>query len=131
MERLDHSRIKDFRQFKKEIRGSKEYLVVGIDIAKESHSAFLGTATGKSLMRRLVFENTASGFEKLLTQVEAVRVQNGLTNVVFGLEPTACYHKPLAEYLIKDQQRLVYVSGEAVKKNRVLLDGRCSRVSLG
>jgi hypothetical protein len=27
-------RLKAFRQFKKEIRGSKEYLIVGIDVAK-------------------------------------------------------------------------------------------------
>jgi transposase len=124
MERLDCNRIRDFRQFKKEIRGSQEYLIVGIDIAKENHNAFMGSAAGKSLLRRLVFENNAEGFEKLKVQTEAIRVQNGLSKVVFGLEPTACYHKPLAEYLLQNQQRLVYVSGEAIKKNRVLLDGR-------
>jgi len=124
MEGFDCNRIRDFRQFKKEIRGSKEYLIVGIDIAKENHNAFMGSATGKTLLKRLVFENSAAGFEKLKVQAESIRVQNGLTKVVFGLEPTACYHKPLAESLINDQQKLVYVSGEAVKKNRVLLDGR-------
>jgi len=124
MERLNCSRIQDFRQFKKEIRGSQEYLIVGIDIAKENHNAFMGSAAGKSLLRRLVFENSAEGFKKLKIQAESIRVQNGLTKVVFGLEPTACYHKPLAEYLINDQQRLVYVSGEVTKKNRTSLDGR-------
>jgi transposase len=124
MERLDCSRIKDFRQFKRDIRGSKEYLIVGIDIAKENHNAFMGSATGKTLLKRLVFENSAAGFEKLKVQAESIRVQNGLSKVVFGLEPTACYHKPLAEYLINDQQRLVYVSGEVTKKNRTSLDGR-------
>lgn len=124
MEGLDDSRIKDFRQFKKEIRGSKEYLIVGIDIAKENHNAFMGSATGKTLLKRLVFENNTGGFEKLKVQTEAIRVQNGLSKVVFGLEPTACYHKPLAEYLINDQQKLVYVSGEVTKKNRTSLDGR-------
>jgi len=124
MERFDCNRIREFRQFKKEIRGSKEYLIVGIDIAKEKHNAFMGSATGKTLFKRLVFENNTGGFEKLKVQTELVRVQNGLSKVVFGLEPTACYHKPLAEYLLKDQQRLVYVSGEATKRNRTSLDGR-------
>ena len=51
MDRNDDSRLKEFRQLKNEIRGSKEYLVVGIDIAKEKHHAFFGTATGKTLLR--------------------------------------------------------------------------------
>jgi len=31
---------------KKEIRGSKDHLIVGIDVAKDKHHAFFGTATG-------------------------------------------------------------------------------------
>jgi len=53
---VDHSRLEEFRQFRKEVRGSTEYLLVGIDVAKDKHYAFFGTATGKSLFRRLVFE---------------------------------------------------------------------------
>jgi hypothetical protein len=33
------SRLEDFRQLKKEIRGSKDHLIVGIDIAKEAGHA--------------------------------------------------------------------------------------------
>lgn len=117
-------RLEEFRQFKKEIRGSKEYLIVGIDVAKEKHHAFFGTATGKTLLRRLVFDNTIEGFEKLLTQVGSIQVVQDLPKVVFGLEPTANYHKPLGEYLIKCGERVVLVSGVAVKRNRELLDGR-------
>ena len=56
------SRIKEFHQIRKEIRGSEKYLFVGIDIGKETHYAFYGTATGKTLKRRLVFRNDFSGF---------------------------------------------------------------------
>ncbi len=48
----------------------------------------------------------------------------GLTDLVFGMEPTADYHKPLGEYLIEHGQHVVLVAGTAVKKNRELLDGR-------
>ena len=48
----------------------------------------------------------------------------GLPKVVFGLEPTANYHKPLGEHLIKCGRMVVLVSGVAVKRNRELLDGR-------
>jgi hypothetical protein len=54
---VDSIRLNEFRQLKKEIRGSKKHLIVGIDVAKESHKAFFGTATGETLLRRLVFEN--------------------------------------------------------------------------
>jgi len=124
MDVKESNRLKEFRQLKKEIRGSKEHLIVGIDVAKNKHHAFFGTATGKVLLRRLVFENDLDGFERLLTHMEALQVQYSLCKVVFGLEPTANYHKPLAEYLIKGGHMVVLVSGVAVSNNRELLDGR-------
>jgi len=124
MNKAEDTRLAEFRQLKKEIRGSEEYLIVGIDIAKDKHKAFFGTATGKTLLKRLVFENTSEGFKRLLTQTEALKVQQGLTKTVFGLEPTANYHKPLGEFLIKGGHQVVLVSAVAVNKNRELLDGR-------
>ena len=124
MDVVDRIRIAEFRQLKKEIRGSQEHLIVGIDVAKKNHNAFFGTANGKTLLKRLVFENTHEGFDKLLTYTEAVKVKNALDKAVFGLEPTANYHKPLAEYLVERDFTLVLVSGKAVKNNREMLDGR-------
>ena len=72
MDKNDDSRLKEFRQLKHEIRGSTQYLVVGIDIAKDRHHAFFGTATGKTLLRGLVFDNTREGFDKLLLQAETL-----------------------------------------------------------
>jgi hypothetical protein len=40
MREVDGIRLEEFRRFKEEIRGSEEYLIVGIDIAKEKHIAF-------------------------------------------------------------------------------------------
>jgi transposase len=120
----DRSRLEEFRQLKKEIRGSERHLIVGIDIAKDRHHAFLGTAAGKTLLKRLVFENNHDGFEKLLRYVEAEKTQNALESVVFGLEPTANYHKPLAHHLIKLSLTVVLVSPQTVKNNRQMLDGR-------
>jgi transposase len=124
MNETDRIRLEAFRQLKKEVRGSEEYLVVGIDVAKDKHHAFFGTAMGKTLLRRLVFDNNIAGFERLLDQVRALKVQQGLKKVVFGLEPTANYHKPLGEHLIQCGHQVVLVSGVAVKHNRSLLDGR-------
>jgi transposase len=120
----DTIRREQFCQIKTEIRGSADYLVVGIDVAKHSHHAFMGTATGKSLLRKLIFENNLEGFGKLLERSEAIKNQNALCKVVFGLEPTGNYHKPLAAHLIGCGCHVVLVSGKAVKNNRELLDGR-------
>jgi len=38
------------------------------------------------------------------------------------MEPTADYHKALAEYLIRIGHAVVLIAGTAVKKNRELLD---------
>jgi transposase len=124
MDERNRIRLEQFRQLRKDVRGSSEYLIVGIDVAKDEHHAFLGTATGKTLFRRLIFENTMSGFEKLLDYAETIKEEQTLEKVVFGLEPTGNYHKPLAEYLIKCGYNVVLVSGVAVVRNRELLDGR-------
>jgi transposase len=124
MNEVDRIRLAQFRQFRKEIRGSREYLLVGIDVAKEKHYAFFGTATGKTLWRRLIFENNLEGFRKLLVQAEALKVQEGLSKVVFGVEPTGNYHKPLGEHLMKCGRQVVLISGVAAHENRKTLDGR-------
>jgi transposase len=124
MNDLEDSRLVAFRQMKQEIRGSDRHLLIGIDVAKNKHNAFFGTATGKALLRRLVFENNVEGFERLILHEEAIRVENDLEKVVYGMEPTADYHKPLGEYLIKNGREVVLVSGVAVNRNRELLDGR-------
>lgn len=120
----DTSRIKRFRQFKNEIRGSERSLIVGLDIGKSMHYAFLGTATGKTVKRGLRVENSASGFEHLLTSTQFYMDRDGFKDLVFGLEPTGVYHKPLAEFLITHDHLVVYVTNAAIKNNRALLDGR-------
>ena len=124
MNYVNDSRLKKFQQLRNEIRGSTEYLVVGLDIAKEKHNAFFGTATGRTLHRGMFFDNTLEGFHRLLTQVEAVKTQYALSKEVFGMEPTANYHKPLVEHLIGRGHMVVLVFPASAAKNRELLDGR-------
>jgi len=118
------TRREQFCQIQSEITGSGQYLVVGIDVAKDKHHAFMGTAAGKTLLKKLIFENDLDGFGKLLQRCEAARVQNGLAKIVLGLEPTGNYHKPLANHLIENGCQVVLVTGKAVKDNRRQLDGR-------
>ena len=120
----DVDRFIQFSQFRNQIRGSQTHLIVGIDIAKDKHHAFFGTANGKTLWRRLIFSNDLIGYTRLIEQAQVISSQYQLGEVVFGLEPTSNYHKPLAYWLIKQEYLVVMVAGKAVKDNRELLDGR-------
>ena len=75
MDEDNRNRLEEFRQLRQEVRHLEEYLIVGMDIAKDRHYAFLGTATGKTLLGRLVFSNDHEGFRKLLDHTEAFRVE--------------------------------------------------------
>jgi transposase len=118
------SRHEHFCQLRSTIRNSNNHLIVGIDIAKDKHHAFFGTPKGQSLLRRLIFTNDADGYRRLVEQVEALICQHQLEQVVFGMEPTGNYHKPLADWLIGKGYDVVLVGGKAVRDNRQLLDGR-------
>jgi len=120
----DVARFTQFCKLRNEIRGSGKYLIVGIDIAKDKHHAFFGTPNGKVLWRRLIFTNDIVGYNRLVEQVNTPTHQHQLQHVVFGLEPTSNYHKPLAHWLTQNDYLVVLVAGKAVKDNRELIDGR-------
>ena len=124
------NRLQWFRQFKAQFkgqgRGDSKILIIGIDVAKDRHHAFFGTAAGRTLHRRLIFENTSQGFGELLFYIHRYLDADDepLSDVVIGVEPTSVYHKPLCEYLISRGYAVVYVTNNAIKNNRALLDGR-------
>jgi transposase len=117
------NRLQWFRQFTRTVSGSNNILIVGVDIAKNKHHAFLGTPDGRTILRRLIFENSLAGFETLLFHANNY-LEGDLEDIVFGVEPTSVYHKPLAEFLITMGYMVVYVTNNAIKKNRALIDGR-------
>ncbi|QTA77814.1 Transposase, IS116/IS110/IS902 family [Desulfonema limicola] len=113
-----------FQDIKSEIRGSEKYLIVGIDVGKLSHAAFFCLPNGKVILKRFPFQNSREGFTKIVNKIEAAKARYKPENVVIGVEPTASYHKPLAQFLAGSSFHVVLVAGNAVKKNRELLDNR-------
>jgi transposase len=124
MNTVDNIRLEEYRQIKKEIRGSKEYLIAGIDVAKSKNYAFWGDARGKTILKRLIFENNLEGFNKLRVYEDSLKARHGFQKMVYGLEATGNYHKPLGEHLIKCARNVVLVPGIAVKNNRKMMTGR-------
>ena len=85
MNETQSNRVDEFRQLKSQIRGAREYLIVGLDIAKRKHHGFLGDANGKTILKGLIVENSAEGFGHLLSQVCFYMQRDGFRRVVFGL----------------------------------------------
>ncbi len=56
-------------------------VILGLDIAKDKHVAFMGTARGKTLRRRVICKNDISGFNNLLEEPIAVQKQHGLNKM--------------------------------------------------
>lgn len=52
------------------MRGLRDYLLAGIHVATERRHAAFGTATGKPLLKRLIFDNHRPGFEQLIERCE-------------------------------------------------------------
>ena len=67
---------------------------------------------------------TIAGFKQLITRASQLQVEHGLGRVVYGLEPTGNYHKPLSNWLLEQDQMLVLVSSKSISDNRQTLDGR-------
>jgi transposase len=118
------TRYAEFCQFRDSVRGSDHHLIIGIDVAKDRHHAFFGTATGKSLLRRLIFDNNRAGFESLTDRARQLMATHSCSHAVYGLEPTGNYHKPLASWLLEHGHMLVLVTNKAIADNRESLDGR-------
>ena len=100
----DIARFKLFCQLRRQIRGSDDHLIVGIDIAKDKHHAFFGTARGRSLWRRLIFTNDRIGFRRLVEQVDTLKAQHRPGQG--GLRPGAYRQLPQAADPLANRQML-------------------------
>ena len=107
-----------------ENRRSDEYSVVGIGVSKDKHHAFIDSTMGTSLQRNLIFENNLAGFNELRAHEDSIKARYGFQKMIYGLEATGNYHKPLGEHLIKCCRNVVLVPGAAVKNNRKMMYGR-------
>jgi transposase len=78
-------------------RISTSHLVVGIDIAKETHVAQATNFRGIVLTKRhLTFPNTREGFEKLDRWMDGLQQKHRLKGLIIGMEPTGHYGFNLA-----------------------------------
>jgi transposase len=100
-------------------RISTSHLVVGIDMAKETHVAQATNYRGVVVTHRhLSFSNSIEGYEKLQRWIEGLQQKNRLNSVIIGMEPTGHYWWNLANWLVLKEINVVLVNPATTKRNK-------------
>lgn len=97
-------------------------LVVGADIAKKTHVARAIDFRGIELGKDCVFGNDHFGLLKLVSWMKELQRQHAKTEIILGIEPTGHYWFPLAEFLNRENVKVVIVNPHHVNKSKELED---------
>ncbi|MCF8568621.1 IS110 family transposase [Alicyclobacillus tolerans] len=97
-------------------------IIVGADIAKQTHVARAIDFRGIELGKECVFNNDDEGMTKLVTWMKELQRLYGKTDVVFGVEPTGHYWFPLGAFMQDLNVRFVLVNPHHVNKSKELED---------
>ncbi|WP_058300604.1 IS110 family RNA-guided transposase [Gorillibacterium timonense] len=115
-----------YKQSKKQnqriTRITENTLVIGADIAKETHVSRGIDFRGIELGKECVFQNDRLGLEKLVSWMKELQREHAKTDVIFGIEPTGHYWFTLAEFLQNEGIQLVIVNPHHVNKSKELQD---------
>ena len=100
-------------------RISPSTLVVGIDIAKETHVVQATNFRGISLTKRgVMVDNDRDGFEHLERTIRQLKQNHGLDDVIVGMESTGHYWFNIANWLMEKGIDVVLVNPLTTKRNK-------------
>ncbi|MGG1575806.1 IS110 family transposase [Fictibacillus sp. NRS-1165] len=111
-------------------RISPQHLIVGIDIAQQTHVARAVNFRGKILGNPLTFENNEGGFSSLFQWIRKLQKEYQLTDVIIGMEPTGHYWINLSTWLFEQEIEVVTVNPYHVKRNKENRDNTQSKSDL-
>ncbi|BBE30224.1 hypothetical protein OSSY52_03650 [Tepiditoga spiralis] len=95
-------------------------LVVGVDIAKETHYARTFDNRGIEYGKVIKFNSTREGFESFEKQIKEIAEIIGREKIIIGIELTGHYWYTLANYVNKKEMMLVQVNPYHVKRAKEL-----------
>jgi transposase len=101
-------------------RFNDDVLVVGLDVAKHRHVS-VAEAHGR-FSKPLPVGNDWAGFEALESWARRAAAGARCASLVFALESTGHYHKPLEEWLTRRGHEVRFVSTLATSRAKALLD---------
>ena len=111
-----------YTQNEKIMQVTEETLIVGVDIASETHYARAFDHRGIEVGRLLKFSNDAEGFEQFTTWAGAIKEKCSKTKVMVGMEPTGHYWFNIAPQIKDHSMKLVLVNPFHVKRSKELDD---------
>jgi transposase len=100
-------------------------VIVGVDIASETHWARIFDWRGIELSKTFSFENSEEGFCNFRSWIGGVKAQNAKDHILIGAEPTGHYWFGLAAYLKSNDIKLV--NPYHVKQTKELDDNHPSK----
>ncbi|UVI27339.1 IS110 family transposase [Paenibacillus spongiae] len=104
-----------------------QHLVVGIDIAQQTHVARAVNFRGIVIGHPLSFSNDEEGFQNLLSWIRSLQAANDLNADIVGMEPTGHYWLNVSRWLSERQFEVVLVNPHLVKKNKENRDNTPSK----
>ena len=108
-------------------RITDKHLVVGVDIAQQTHVARAVNFRGIVQGNPIVFDNHEEGFLRLQQWLSELLNNQKLTKVIVGMEPTGHYWLSLANWLFERNIEVVLVNPHLVKKNKENRDNTQSK----
>lgn len=106
---------------------TSQHLVIGIDIAQQTHVARAVNFRGIVIGNPLSFSNDEEGFHIFLRWVQSLQSAHALTAAIVGMEPTGHYWINLSRWLSNHQFEVVLVNPHLVKKNKENRDNTPSK----
>jgi len=99
------------------IKGSDIY--AGIDVSCDIHRVRFIDNLGQEIIRGISFSNDRGGFNKLEEHMKKYGIDH---NIIFGLEPTGDYWKPIGYYLKNKGYKVVLVNPYHLKRTKEIID---------
>lgn len=112
----------NYKQNERILQVTEKTLVVGVDIAKETQFCRAFNYRGLELGKVYSFSNDRLGFDSFKEWSEQLMKQNGLDNLIIGMEPTGHYWFNLGEYCRDNTMKIVLVNPFHVKRCKELDD---------
>ena len=109
-------------QVEKVMAINPKIMIVGIDIAKKKHWARVLNFFGLEITKPFTFHNTKEDFIRTVVKLENSKKENGLEEIIVGMEPTGHYWKGLAWFLKQNGIPVVMVNPYHVKRAKELDD---------
>lgn len=98
----------------------RQVVFAGIDIASKKHRARFIDNLGEEVIKPVSFFNDREGLEKLEEHFK--QIPNLDHNIIFGLEPSGDYWKPLAKYLKEKSFSVVLINPYHLKRTKEIID---------